>query len=160
MGTRCGAIDPGVILYLQQQAGMTPEAVQALLYEKSGLLGVSGLSSDMRALLGTNDPNAKAAVDLFTFRIARETGALMASMGGLDGFVFTAGIGENAPEIRASVADRLAWAGFEIDPEANERGSCCISTAASARKIWVVPTDEETMIAHHTLDLISNGAGC
>jgi acetate kinase len=155
MGTRCGAIDPGVILYLQQQAGMTPEAVQALLYEKSGLLGVSGLSSDMRALLGTNDPNAKAAVDLFTFRIARETGALMASMGGLDGFVFTAGIGENAPEIRASVADRLAWAGFAIDPEANERGSGCINTAASARKIWVVPTDEEAMIARHTLDLIS-----
>ena len=155
MGTRCGALDPGVILYLQQQMGMTPEAVQTLLYEQSGLLGVSGLSADMRVLLASADPAAREAVELFTFRIAREAGALMASMGGLDGVVFTAGIGENAPQIRASVAERLAWAGLVLDPEANLRGSGLISAPASRLQAWVIPTNEEAMIARHTAGLIA-----
>ena len=155
MGTRCGALDPGVILYLQQQMGMTPEAVQTLLYEQSGLLGVSGLSADMRVLLASADPAAREAVDLFTFRIAREAGALMASMGGVDGVVFTAGIGENAPPVRAAVAERLAWAGLVLDPEANGRGPGLISAPRSRLKAWVVPTSEEAMIARHTADLIA-----
>jgi acetate kinase len=150
MGTRCGNLDPGVILYLQQQAGLSVEAVQDLLYNRSGLLGVSGLSSDMRALLASDDPNARTAIDLFVFRIVREIGALTASMGGLDGVVFTAGIGENAADIRARVTERLAWMGAVLDPEANARGDGLISTSASQIKILVVPTDEEVMIARHT----------
>jgi len=155
MGTRCGALDPGVILYLQQQMGMTPEAVQTLLYEQSGLLGVSGSSGDMRVLLASADPAAKEAVELFTFRIAREAGALMASMGGVDGVVFTAGIGENAPQVRAAVAERLAWAGLALDLDANLRGLGLISAPTSRLKAWVVPTSEEAMIARHTADLIA-----
>jgi acetate kinase len=153
MGTRCGAIDPGVLLYLEQQARMTPEALQTLLYEQSGLLGVSGLSSDMRVLLESPEPSAKDAIDLFTFRIVREIGALTASMGGLDGIVFTAGIGENAPRIRAAVAERLAWAGLMLDPEANTCGAGLISAQTSRLKAWVIPTNEEAMIARHTADL-------
>ena len=151
MGTRCGALDPGVILYLQQQAGLSIEAVQDLLYNRAGLLGVSGLSSDMRVLTASDDPQAKLAVDLFVFRIVREIGALAASMGGLDGLVFTAGIGENAPDIRARVIQRLAWMGAVLDPDANARGEGLISTGSSGLKVLVAPTDEETMIARHTL---------
>lgn len=154
MGTRCGSLDPGVILYLQQEAAMTSQAVQTLLYEESGLLGVSGLSSDMRVLLASRDPNAKEAVELFTFRVAREAGALMTSLGGLDGLVFTAGIGENAPTIRAAVAQRLGWTGLVLDVEANARGVGLISAASSRLKAWVVPTDEEVMIARHTADVV------
>ena len=153
MGTRCGALDPGVILYLQQQMAMTSEAVQTLLYEQSGLLGVSGLSSDMRVLLASPDPGAKEAIELFTFRIAREAGAMMAAMGGADGFVFTAGIGENAPAIRTAVAGRLAWTGLVLDPDANARGAGLISAPRSRLKAWVIPTSEETMIARHTADV-------
>ena len=149
MGTRCGNLDPGVILYLQQQAGMSVEAVQDLLYNRAGLLGVSGLSSDMRVLLASDEPDARTAIDLFVFRVAREIGALTASMGGLDSVVFTAGIGENAPYIRAQVIERLAWMGAALDPEANARGDGLISMAASRLKALVVPTDEETMIARH-----------
>ena len=155
MGTRCGNLDPGVILFLQQQAGLTIEAVQDLLYSRSGLLGVSGLSSDMRVLLASDDPKAKAAVDLFVFRIVRELGALTASLGGLDGVVFTAGIGENAPEIRARVIQRLAWMGAVLDPAANGLGEGLISTAASGLKVLVAPTDEETMIARHSVRVLS-----
>lgn len=154
MGTRCGVIDPGVLLYLQQQAGMTVGEVQTLLYEQSGLLGVSGLSNDMRALLASTDRGAKDAIDLFTFRIARETGAMMASLGGLDGFVFTAGIGENAPAIRAAVAVRLAWTGLALDAAANAAGHGVIGAPASRLKAWVIPTDEEAMIAHHTAAVV------
>jgi acetate kinase len=125
MGTRCGGLDPGVVLYLEQQAGMKSEAVETLLYEQSGLLGVSGLSSDMRVLLASPDRAAAEAIELFCFRIAREAGALMASMGGLDGIVFTAGIGENAPQIRAAVAERLAWTGLYLDPVRNLAGAGC-----------------------------------
>jgi len=153
MGTRCGALDPGVILYLLQQA-MAPEAVQTLLYEQSGLLGVSGLSSDMRVLLASAEPAAKQAIELFTFRIAREAGALIASMGGVDGLVFTGGIGENAPQVRAAVAERLAWTGFLLDSEANARGAGLISAASSRLKAWVIPTNEEAMIAQHTADVV------
>jgi acetate kinase len=150
MGTRAGALDPGVILYLQQQAGLAVEAVQALLYQQSGLLGVSGISSDMRVLQASADPRAKEAIELFVFRIGREIGALMASLGGLDGVVFTAGIGENDAEVRAAVAQRLAWTGLVLDAPANAAGVGCISAAASRLKAWVIPTDEEAMIARHT----------
>lgn len=155
MGTRCGALDPGVVLYLQQQAGLTLEAVQALLYEESGLLGVSGLSSDMRALLASADPRAREAIDLFTFHIARHTGALMATLGGLDGIVFTAGIGENCAQVRASIAERLAWTGLKLDLDANRASVGRISAATSQVTAWVVPTDEETMIARHTQQVIA-----
>jgi acetate kinase len=154
MGTRCGALDPGVILHLQQEHGMTPKAVEALLYEQSGLLGVSGLSGDMRILLASREPAARDAFDLFVFRIVREIGALMASLGGLDGLVFTAGIGENTPEVRAAVAKRLGWTGLVLDPAANAAGAGRISTSGSRLTAWVIPTNEEAMIARHTLDLV------
>ena len=152
MGTRSGALDPGAVIYLAQQMGM--EAVQAMLYEQSGLLGVSGLSSDMRVLLQSADPAAQEAIELFIFRIAREAGALMSSMGGLDGIVFTAGIGENAPQIRTGVAERLAWTGLALNDEANTGGRGLISDPASRLKAWVIPTNEEAMIARHTADLV------
>ena len=152
MGTRCGNIDPGVILYLEQQHGMAPEDVEKMLYNKAGLLGVSGISSDMRALLASDDPHAREAVDLFVYRIARETGALAASLGGLDAFVFTAGIGEHAAPIRAMVAARLGWLGASLDEAANARGDLRISGPGSRIAILVVPTSEETMIARHTLN--------
>ena len=154
MGTRCGALDPGVVLYLQQEAGLTAQAVQALLYERSGLLGVSGLSSDMRALIASDDPAAANAIDLFTFRVAREAGALMTSLGGLDGIVFTAGIGANVARVRADVARHLAWTGLKLDPKVNEDGAGLLSTPDSAVRAWVIPTDEEAMIARHTADLM------
>jgi acetate kinase len=154
MGTRCGALDPGVVLYLQQHGGLTAQAVQTLLYEQSGLLGVSGQSSDMRTLIDSPDPQAKQAVELFTFRVVRETGALMASMGGLDGIVFTGGIGENAPAVRAAIVERLAWTGLALDAKANASGGGCISAPTSRLKAWVVATDEEAMIARHTLEMI------
>jgi acetate kinase len=158
MGTRCGALDPGVILYLQQQAGLTVAAVQSLLYEQSGLLGVSRLSSDMRVLLASDTSGARMAIDIFCFRIARESGALMATLGGLDGLVFTAGIGENAPRVRAQVAERLAWTGLTLDPRANERGAGLISAKDSLIKAWVIPTDEEAMIARHTVETLARGS--
>ena len=155
MGTRPGAIDPGVLLYLQQQAGLSVDEVQALLYHQSGLLGVSGLSSDMRALLASDDPHAAEAVALFVLQIARQAGALTSTLGGLDGLVFTAGIGENAPEIRAAAVERLAWLGAMLDPVANAAGAGLISAASSRVRVWVIPTDEEAMIARHTLQLVS-----
>lgn len=154
MGTRSGNLDPGVVLYLEQQHGITAEDVETLLYSQSGLLGVSGISSDMRALLASADPRAREAIELFVFRIAREIGALAASMGGLDGIVFTAGIGEHAPEIRSLVAARLGWLGATMDDAANRRGDLLISTPESRIALYVVPTNEEAMIARHTLDII------
>ncbi|MBI1197067.1 MAG: acetate/propionate family kinase [Phenylobacterium sp.] len=155
MGTRCGALDPGVVLHLQQAHGLSPEAVGDLLYKRSGLLGVSGISGDMRALLASDDPRAAAAIDLFVFRIVREAGALAASMGGLDGLVFTAGVGENAPEIRRRVCARLDWLGCVLDPEANAAGPGRISAAESRLEVWVIPTDEEGIIARHTRELLA-----
>ncbi|WP_039335457.1 acetate/propionate family kinase [Novosphingobium subterraneum] len=154
MGTRCGALDPGAVLYLLQQRGMTAREVERLLYSESGLLGVSGTSSDMRALLGSETPAAGEAIDLFVWQIARQAGALASSLGGLDSFVFTAGIGENAPEIRARVADRLRWLGVALDTDANLRGASVISAPFSRVTVRIIPTDEEWMIAIHTADLL------
>jgi acetate kinase len=150
MGTRPGAIDPGVVLYLFQGLGLSVAEVESLLYKRSGLLGISGISNDMRDLLGRSEPAARLAVDYFVYRVAKEIGALAAVLGGLDGLVFTAGIGENSPEIRRRICEASAWLGVELDTEANERGGPRISTARSGVAAWVVPTNEELMIARHT----------
>jgi len=149
MGTRCGAIDPGVLLYLLEEHGMTPAQLGDLLYHQSGLLGVSGESGDMRRLLGSGSREAREAVELFVYRAAREIAALAGSLGGLDGVVFTAGIGENAPEIRAAIAARLDWMGAKLDAEANQANRDRIDAPGSALELWVIPTDEEAMIARH-----------
>ena len=150
MGTRCGAIDPGVLLYLMDERGMDARALETLLYKQSGLLGVSAISSDMRALLASSEPRAQEAVGLFCYRIGREVGSLAAALGGLDGMVFTAGIGEHAAPVRAAVCRDAAWLGVELDADANAAGGPRISTAASRVAVWVLPTDEELMIARHT----------
>ncbi|MDE3209194.1 MAG: acetate/propionate family kinase [Pseudomonadota bacterium] len=149
MGTRCGSIDPGALLYLQQQHGMTAAALEHLLYNESGLLGVSGISNDMRTLLASQAPRAREAVELFVFRIAREAGALASSLGGLDGLVFSAGIGEHAAAVRAAVCARLAWLGIRLDEAANAADANLISTADSRVQVRVIATDEEAMIAAH-----------
>ncbi|KAA0580731.1 acetate/propionate family kinase [Azospirillum sp. Sh1] len=154
MGTRCGTIDPGVLIYLMRK-GMDAGAIEKLLYNKSGLLGVSGISNDMRALLDSSDPHAQEAVELFCFRIAKETGALAASMGGVDAVVFTAGIGERSAPVRARVGDKLAWMGVEIDAAANEANATKISAPASRLPVYVIPTDEERMIALHTRKVLT-----
>lgn len=159
MGTRCGTIDPGAVIHLQTQEGMAASAVEALLYNQSGLLGVSGISSDMRALHKSDDPHASEAIELFTWRAAREASALLLSLGGLDGLVFTAGIGENDPVIRAATCDRLAWLGIAIDPAANAGNAPIISTADSLIAVRVIPTDEERMIAIHTLAALPSAGG-
>ncbi len=159
MGTRCGTIDPGVILYLEEERGLSPKEVEDILYRRSGLLGVSGgISCDMRTLLASEDLHAKEAIDLFVYHIAREIGALTSSLGGLDGLVFTAGIGEHAPEIRARACALLKWLGAEIDPEANNRNAALISSPGSRVSIHVIPTDEEAMIAQHAIETISASA--
>jgi acetate kinase len=150
MGTRCGAIDPGVLLYLLDRHGMTASALQRLMYEESGLLGVSGVSSDMRALLSSSETGAAEAVDLFVYRIGRELGSLAAALGGVDAFVFTGGIGENAAIIRARVCRDASWLGVELDEAANVRGGPRISKTVSRVSAWVIPTNEEAMIALHT----------
>lgn len=150
MGTRCGSIDPGALLYLQQQHGMGAHELEHLLYHDSGLLGVSGISNDMRTLLASQQPHAREAVDLFVFRIARQAGALISTLGGLDGLVFSAGIGEHAPQVRAAVCKRLAWLGIELDDSANAVDANVISTPESRVQVRVIPTDEEAMIATHT----------
>ena len=156
MGTRTGTLDPGVILYLLQHEGMDAPAIERLLYERSGLLGVSGVSGDMRALLESAEPAAKEAVDLFIYRIGRELGSLAAALGGLDALVFTGGIGENAAEIRARVCRDASWLGIRLDNDANAAGGSRISEAGSAVSAWVVPTDENLMIARHTVRLLGN----
>jgi acetate kinase len=156
MGTRCGNLDPGVILYLEQERGLTAKQVETLLYEQSGLLGVSGgISSDMRTLLASADVRAKEAIELFVYRIAREIGALTSTLGGLDGLVFTAGVGEHAPAIRESVCARLGWLDIALDNEANQRNAALISTPESGAAVRVIPTDEEAMIVRHTLDTVT-----
>lgn len=151
MGTRCGSLDPGVVLHLQTQLGMGVREVEDLLYRKSGLLGVSGVSSDMRALSRSGSPEAEEAIDLFAWRVAREAGALAASLGGVDGVVFTAGIGENHADVRARICRRLAWLGAALDDDANRRDAGVISLPESRVTLRVIPTDEERMIALHTL---------
>jgi len=154
MGTRCGALDPGVLPYLMRQHGMDAAGLEDLLYCKSGLLGVSGISADMRVLLASDDPRAREAIDLFVFRIAREIGALAASLGGLDGLVFTAGIGENSPEIRRLVCARTAWLGVSLDEAVNNGHGPLINAPGSRVAVWAIPTDEEAMIARHTIALL------
>lgn len=158
MGTRCGALDPGVVLYLMQELGMDVAAVQKLIYQESGLLGVSGLSSDMRTLEQSDDPRAKAAIALMVYRISRELGSLAAALGGLDTLVFSGGIGENSAALRAAVCANAGWLGVQLDHAANldcGRGVVCISKPESPVAVWVVPANEELMIARHTLDLLS-----
>jgi acetate kinase len=150
MGTRCGATDPGVLLYLIDRHGMSARSLEQLLYEQSGLLGVSGISSDMRALLASSDVCAAEALDLFVYRIKRELGSLAAALGGLDALVFTGGIGENAVSIRARVCRDASWLGLELDEEANAEGGPCINRTGSRVSAWVIPTNEELMIALHT----------
>jgi acetate kinase len=154
MGTRPGELDPGLILWLMQAKGMSLEEVETMLYHDCGLKGVSGISADMRDLLGNNDPRAKQAVELFVYRICWELGALATVAGGLDALVFTAGIGENAASVREAVCRRCAWLGIELDQRANARNADRISSATSPVSVWVIPTDEESMIATHTLALV------
>lgn len=156
MSRRTGSLDPGVVLYLMQEKRMTAEGISDLLYNSSGLYGVSGISDDMRTLLESSDPRAGEAVSLFVYRIGRELGSLAATLGGLDALVFTAGIGENAVEIRRRVCLDAAWLGIDLDPAANRRGDPCITLATSRASAWVIPTDEDLMIARHTHDLIAN----
>jgi acetate kinase len=153
MGTRCGNLDPGVILHLIQEKGMTPRAVSELLYHSSGLLGVSGISDDMRKLLASDDPLAADAVALFIYRFSRELGSLAASLGGLDALVFTAGIGEHASEIRRRACEQASWLGVELDHAANAKGAGRISAHASRVSAWVIRADEDLMIARHTWHL-------
>jgi acetate kinase len=148
MGTRSGDIDPGVLLYLQQQ-GMSLNELEQLLYEESGLLGVSGLSSDMRVLLASDDPRAADAIELFTFRAAREVAAMASTLGGLECLVFTGGIGEHSAEARKRICERLQWLGVTIDHSANDRSRECIDAENSRVEVRVIPTSEETMIARH-----------
>jgi acetate kinase len=149
MATRCGSLDPGVILYLGR-LGHSFADVEDLLYRRSGLLGVSGISGDVRVLLASRDPNARDAIELFTYRIALEAGAMISALGGLDGLVFTAGIGEHAPAIRAAVCGRLSWLDLRIDDAANAASAVRISTPDSKVEVCVIATDEELMIARHT----------
>ncbi len=153
MGTRCGVLDPGVLLYLLQEKGMSAAEVETLLYRQSGLLGVSGISSDMRRLLDSREPGAREAIDLFVYRAAREIGSLAAAAGGLDALVFTAGIGEHAPQIRSRICEESAWLGIALDAAANQTGGPRISAAQSAVSVWVIPTNEELMVARHTFAL-------
>jgi acetate kinase len=150
MGTRPGAVDPGVILYLFQNLGFSAKQVEDILYKKSGLLGISGISNDMRDLLDRSEPEARLALDYFVYRAAKEIGALAAVLGGVDGLVFTAGIGENSPEIRRRICEASAWLGLELDAEANTRKGPRISRPGSKVSAWVIPTNEELMIARHT----------
>ncbi|MFZ2017672.1 MAG: acetate kinase [Methyloceanibacter sp.] len=154
MGTRPGQLDPGIVLYLMSEKGMSAKEIERFLYNECGLKGLSGISNDVRELLASKDPRAKLALDHFVYRISLYAGMLAAAMGGIDGFVFTAGIGENAPAIREAVARRLTWLGLDFDPEANAGGKMLISRSGSRIACYVMPTDEELMIARHTLAVV------
>ena len=158
MGTRCGALDPGVVLYLMQSRGMEAKAIERLLYQESGLLGISGVASDMRTLLASDAPRAKLAIDLYVYRVRRELGALAAVLGGVDALVFTGGIGENAAAIRERVCRDAEWLGVELDAQANAAGARRITAPASRVKAWRVATDEEGVIARHTRALTEHAA--
>jgi acetate kinase len=157
MGTRPGQIDPGVVLYLISEKGMPAAKVQDFLYRDCGLKGLSGVSNDMRELEASADPHARLAIDYFVYRIGLNAGMLAAALQGLDAFVFTAGIGENSASIRARIAEQLGWLGVTLDAAANARHARLISRADSRIPVYVVPTDEELMIAQHTLSLLMNG---
>jgi acetate kinase len=154
MGTRSGSIDPGVLLFLMDELGLGVRDVERLLYHESGLLGMSGLSSDMRELLASESPAARVAVDVFIYRARRELGSLAAALGGLDAIVFTGGIGENQPEVRRRICADAAWLGVQLDEAANTRGEQCISAPASRVAAYVLPTNEELMIARHVAALL------
>jgi acetate kinase len=156
MGTRPGSIDPGVILYLFQNLRLSIKEVETILYKKSGLLGISGISNDMRDLEGSSEPGARLALDYFVYRAVKEIGALAAVLGGIDGLVFTAGIGENSGQIRQRICESSAWLGIELDREANRRNGPRISTPASKVSTWVIPTNEELIIAQHTGSLLES----
>jgi acetate kinase len=154
MGTRCGALDPGIVLHLLQQKGLSADAVNDLLYRKSGMLGVSGVSSDFRELLASPDPRARFAIELFCHSTARHIASLAAALGGLDGIVFTAGVGENAAPVRARICRACAWLGVELDDAANERHGPRITAEHSTVAAYVVKTDENVMIARHARSLL------
>ena len=156
MGTRSGSVDPGILLYLMNKEGDDCQSLHQLLWKESGLLGVSGITHDMRTLLASDHPHAAEAVNLFVYRIQREVGSLTAALGGLDAIVFTGGIGTHAAEIRQRICDGLNWLGVHIDGQANERGGPQISEPTSAVRVWALPTDEERMIAAHTLRLLES----
>jgi acetate kinase len=163
MGTRCGALDPGVVLHLMRAYGMDADAIERMLYHDCGLKGVSGISNDMRALLASDDPRARHAIELFVYRMCRELGSLAATLGGLDGLVFTAGIGERSAAIREQVCEKAAWLGIALDHAANRAGGPRISSEGSRIAVYAIPTDEELMIARHTLAVLrgvpASGAG-
>jgi acetate kinase len=158
MGTRCGALDPGVVLYLMDELKMDARGIEKLLYQRSGLLGVSGIASDMRSLIRSNDPRAAAAIDLFVYRSGRELGSLAAALQGLDALVFTAGIGEHSALVRERICHDAAWLGVELDERANEAGGPRLSTSGSSVSVWVIPTNEELMIALHTKRVVEGKA--
>jgi acetate kinase len=155
MGTRCGELDPAVVLYLLREDGMALAEVEDLLYRRSGMLGLSGISSDFRDLLGSSEPRARFAVEVFVHRVARNIGSLAAALGGVDGIVFTAGVGENAAPIRATICNACAWLGIELDPEANVARHQRIARPGSRVAVHVIPTDENLMIARHTRAVIA-----
>ena len=155
MGTRCGALDPGVILYLMDELKMSARAIERLIYNESGLLGVSGISSDMRTLLGSDDPRASLAIDVYVYRIRRELGSLAGALGGLDALVFTAGVGENSAAIRERVSRDAGWLGLTLDATANAAGGPRISAPDTRVTAWVIPTNEEVRIAQHTRRLLA-----
>lgn len=156
MGTRCGSLDPGVVLFLLQH--MSPQDIETLLYKKSGLLGISGISNDVRELLASDNPLAADAIEFFVYRVSREIGSLTAALSGLDALIFTAGIGENSPVMRRRICEGMGWLGVGIDPQANERGRGCISPPDKLPSVWVIPTDEEGVIAAHTLAVVRAAA--
>ena len=153
MGTRCGSLDPGAVLFLLQT--MTPAEIESMLYKKSGLLGISGVSNDVRELLASDNPQAAEAVDYFVHHVTRAIGSLTAALNGLDALIFTAGVGENSPLIRERVCRGLEWLGISILPEANKAGRNCITREGATPSVWVIPTDEEGVIAAHTLKAVS-----
>lgn len=157
MGTRAGSLDPGVVLYLMRERGMSLDAVDDVLYRRSGLLGVSGISADMRVLLASGDAQARVAIDLFVYRAAREIGSLAAALGGLDALIFTGGIGEHAAPVREQICLQCAWLGIELDAAANARHATRIGTNGARASTWVIPTDEEIVIARHTDHLLAAG---
>src|SRR5207248_7073907 len=155
MGTRSGSLDPGVLLYLLDEMQMDARAIEHLIYQQSGLLGVSGISSDMRDLLASDEPDAKAAIALYVYRIGRELGSLAAALGGVDAIVFTAGIGENSAVVRERVCRDAAWMGVELDASANDGGEPRIGARSSRVSAWTIPTNEELMIARHTVGMLA-----
>ncbi len=154
MGTRCGSLDAGVVIHLARAYGMSIDAIESMLYRDSGLLGLSGVSSDMQDLLESSAPGARRAVNYFVYQLSREVASMAAAMGGVDALVFTAGIGENSPQIRQAVCERLAWMGVHMDAQANASGAAQISAANSPVSVWRIPTNEEQMIAEHTCEIL------